>query len=287
MGLTQDCPLFLFFWTGRDAAGTWLFLSVTQAASSRPGESMEEAGRILYLPSGLKWIQQGGSVARVDLFCLLRQEYSLLFKKEKKKRKLNDMASDSVALRVLHWTPRLSLERRDLCYLIRGRSQPTCRWCSSAPCAPLAACSTMPVGNKYHDHSWTFALVHYSIPKSLSSLFSIHKSLSLLLPGTFLAALIWMFLISPRSPNYSNEMQKCHLLRTFPKLAHFFMCSWPHQQRRSSIAVEDMEERGEKLLPRCRSAIVLRDALFTWPQTFVPPSNSSDSFMVMKMPFYY
>lgn len=155
----------------------------------------------------------------ICIACWDRNTVSLL---KKKRRKLNDMASDSVALRVLHWTPRLRLERRDLCYLIRGRSQPTCRWCSSALCAPLAACSTMPAGNKYHDRSWTLALVHYSVPKSLSSLFSIHKSLSLLLPGTFLAPLIWMFLISTRFPNYSNDMQKSNLLRTFPKLAHSF-----------------------------------------------------------------
>lgn len=36
---------------------------------------MQNAGRIPYLPSGLKWTYQGGSVAQVDMYCLLRQEY--------------------------------------------------------------------------------------------------------------------------------------------------------------------------------------------------------------------
>lgn len=105
----------------------------------------------------------------------------------------------------------------------------------------------MPGGNKYHDRSWTLALVHYSIPKSLSSLFSIHKSLSLLLPGTFLAPLIWMFLISTWSPNYSNDMQKSNLLRTFPKLAHSFYLRLASPAAGSVDGSQDAEERGEKL----------------------------------------
>lgn len=46
---------FVFFMSS-DSGCTWIFLSVTQPASSRSWESVEEAGRILYLPSGLKWI---------------------------------------------------------------------------------------------------------------------------------------------------------------------------------------------------------------------------------------
>lgn len=55
-----------------------------------------------------------------------------------------------------------------------------------------------------------------------------------------------MFLISTRSPNYSNDMQKSNLLRTFPKLAHSFYLQPASPAAGSVDGSQDAEERGEK-----------------------------------------
>lgn len=62
-----------------------------------------------------------------------------------------------------------------------------------------------------------------------------------------------MFLISTRSPNYSNDMQKSNLLRTFPKLAHSFYVQLALPAAEIVYGRRDVEE----------SAIVLLDAMFT------------------------